>query len=66
MSLTLFSRGIPLRDARLFNQTHNKITMKNLIAQPYIAPQVRKIELSLERGFAASLEDPVTDPEIEW
>ena len=40
--------------------------MKNLIAQPYIAPQVRKIELSLERGFAASLEDPVTDPEIYW
>ena len=40
--------------------------MKNLIAQPYIAPQVRKIELSLERGFAASLEDPVTDPEIGW
>ncbi len=66
MTLTSFSRGIPLRDARFHNQTYNKITMKNLIAQPYIAPQVRKIELSLERGFAASLEDPVTDPEIYW
>ncbi len=66
MSLTSFSRGIPLRDARLFNQTHNKNTMKNLISQPYLAPQVREIALSTERGFAASLEDPVTDPEIYW
>ncbi len=40
--------------------------MKNLILQPYLAPQVREIELSMERGFATSLEDPVTDPEIEW
>ncbi len=66
MSLTSFSRGILLRDARFHNQIYNKITMKNLITPPYLAPQVRKIELSLERGFAASLEDPVTDPEIEW
>jgi hypothetical protein len=66
MSLTPFSRGITLRGARFHNQTYNKITMKNLIAQQYLAPQVREIELSLERGFAASLEDPIIDPEIEW
>ena len=40
--------------------------MKNLISQPYLAPQVREIELSLERGFAASLENPIVDPEQEW
>lgn len=47
--------------------------MKNLISQSYLAPQVRKIELSLERGFAASLENPIVPPggsegtgEEEW
>jgi hypothetical protein len=32
----------------------------------YYAPIVRELPLKIERGFAASLEDPVTDPEIEW
>lgn len=32
----------------------------------YIAPIVRELPLKIERGFAASLEDPVTDPEIGW
>ncbi len=47
--------------------------MKNLIAQPYIAPHVRAIALSTERGFAASLENPIVPPggsegtgEEEW
>ena len=40
--------------------------MEKLCLLPYLTPQVRAIMLSTERGFAASLEDPVTDPEIEW
>ncbi len=40
--------------------------MKKFYSLPYLAPQIREIALSTERGFAASLEDPVTDPEIEW
>ena len=40
--------------------------MEKLCLLPYLAPLVRAIALSTERGFAASLEDPVTDPEIEW
>ncbi len=40
--------------------------MNKLYPLPYLTPQVRAIALSTERGFAASLEDPVTDPEIEW
>ncbi len=32
----------------------------------YTAPIVRELPLKIERGFAASLEDPVTDPEIGW
>ena len=40
--------------------------MEKLCLLPYLTPQVRAIALSTERGFAASLEDPVTDPEIEW
>lgn len=32
----------------------------------YRAPHMRELELHLERGFAASLESPVTDPEIDW
>ena len=32
----------------------------------YIAPIVRELPLKIELGFAASLENPVTDPEIEW
>ena len=73
MTLASFSRGIPLRNARLFNQIHNKIIMKNLITPPYLTPQVRAIALSTERGFAASLEDPIVPPggsegtgEEEW
>lgn len=37
--------------------------MKNLF---YSAPAVREMQLKIERGFAASLEDPENDPEIEW
>lgn len=47
--------------------------MKNLITPPYLTPQVRAIALSTERGFAASLEDPIVPPggsegtgEEEW
>ncbi|MBP3481871.1 MAG: hypothetical protein J6K28_00580 [Alistipes sp.] len=40
--------------------------MKTRFSYPYLAPQVRVIELSLERGCAASLENPVVDPEQEW
>ena len=40
--------------------------MNKFYPLPYLTPQVRAIALSTERGFAASLEDPVTDPEIEW
>ncbi len=32
----------------------------------YTAPIVHELPLKIERGFAASLEDPVTDPEIKW
>ncbi len=32
----------------------------------YRAPHIRELKLSLERGFAASLESPVTDPETDW
>lgn len=31
----------------------------------YSAPVVRTLPLKIERGFATSLEDPITDPEIE-
>ncbi len=40
--------------------------MEKLCLLPYLTPQVRAIALSTERGFATSLEDPITDPEIEW
>ena len=32
----------------------------------YAAPVVCELPLKIEQGFAASLEDPVTDTEIEW
>lgn len=32
----------------------------------YRAPEVRIVSLRTECGFAASLENPVTDPEIDW
>ena len=32
----------------------------------YSAPDVRMVQLYIERGFQASLEDPKTDSEIEW
>lgn len=32
----------------------------------YSAPDVRIVQLCIERGFQASLENPVTDPEIQW
>lgn len=32
----------------------------------YKEPQMRIIALSLERGFATSLENPETNPEIDW
>lgn len=32
----------------------------------YSAPDVRIVRLCIERGFQASLEDPETDPEIQW
>lgn len=44
-------------------QTSNSIAMEKLF---YSAPVVRELPLKIERGFAASLEDPITDPEIEW
>ncbi|MGN0092407.1 MAG: hypothetical protein ACI35M_04995 [Alistipes sp.] len=40
--------------------------MKKSITPLYLAPQVRAIELYFERGFEASLENPETDPEIDW
>jgi len=40
--------------------------MKKSVLRPYRMPQIREIELSLNRGFAASLENPVVDPEQEW
>ncbi len=40
---------------------------KNLLCfSPYCAPDVRIVQLCIERGFQASLENPVTDPEINW
>ena len=32
----------------------------------YIVPRVHVVPLTVERGFAASLENPETDPEIDW
>ncbi len=32
----------------------------------YIEPSVMAYYLAAERGFAASLENPETDPEIDW
>ncbi len=40
--------------------------MGKLCLLPYRMPQIREISLALERGFAASLENPVVDPEQEW
>jgi len=51
---------------KVIKDTKNLFTMEKLCFLPYLAPLVREIALSTERGFAASLEDPVTDPEIEW
>lgn len=34
--------------------------------QFYTAPIIFEFVFAAERGFADSLEDPVTDPEIEW
>ena len=50
--------------AMIFNPDIQFIkTMKKLF---YTVPIVRELPLKIERGFAASLEDPITDPEIEW
>ena len=51
---------------KVIRDTKNLFTMEKLYLLPYLAPLVREIALSTERGFAASLEDPITDPEIEW
>ena len=51
---------------KVIKDTKNLFTMNKLYLLTYLAPQVRAIALSTERGFAASLEDPITDPEIEW
>ena len=51
---------------KVIRDTNNLFTMEKLYLLPYLAPLVREIALSTERGFAASLEDPITDPEIEW
>ena len=32
----------------------------------YTAPIICEFVFVAERGFADSLEDPITDPEIEW
>lgn len=32
----------------------------------YITPTAKIISLTIERGFEASLENPITDPEIDW
>lgn len=37
--------------------------MKNSL---YLSPEIRVVKLSLERGFATSLENPETNPEIDW
>ena len=55
-----------LKVFKVVKDTKNLFTMNKLYLLTYLAPQVRAIALSTERGFAASLEDPVTDPEIEW
>ncbi len=55
-----------LKVFKVVKDTKNLFTMEKLCLLPYLTPQVRAIMLSTERGFAASLEDPVTDPEIEW
>ena len=55
-----------LKVFKVVKDTKNLFTMEKLCLLPYLAPQVRAIALSTERGFAASLEDPITDPEIEW
>ncbi len=51
---------------KVIKDTKNLFTMEKLCLLPYLASLVRAIALSTERGFAASLEDPVTDPEIGW
>ena len=55
-----------LKGIKYFANPNNFHTMGKLSFLPYLAPQVREIALISECGFAASLEDPVTDPEIEW
>lgn len=40
--------------------------MNNSIKLLYHAPEARVVSLRIERGFEASLENPVTDPEIDW
>ena len=55
-----------LKVFKVVKDTKNLLTMEKLCLLPYLTPQVRAISLSTERGFAASLEDPITDPEIEW
>lgn len=32
----------------------------------YITPAIRPIAIHVEYGFQASLEDPKTNPEIDW
>jgi hypothetical protein len=33
---------------------------------PYFAPEVEVIEVTMEAGFANSIEDPVESPEQDW
>lgn len=32
----------------------------------YYPPKMKSLSLKLERGFATSLENPETNPEIDW
>lgn len=51
---------------KLVIESNKRSIIKNMKKLFYSAPIVRELPLKIERGFAASLEDPITDPEIEW
>ncbi len=40
--------------------------MRTILNQSYYAPELRMVQLCIERGFEASLEDPEFDEEIDW
>ena len=40
--------------------------MRKILNQSYCAPKMRIVQLCIERGFEASLEDPEIDNEIDW